>query len=334
MKYFFVFMVTLLLVVCVSPLSAQTEKSYGKQQTLEKRISQLEEEVDGLKRDVSFLRMPPAPETLILCGKPVPLIREDVRERFEREFYQFLENRGLLTIIIKRYAKFFSIVSDEINKANMPVDLIFLAMAESYLDPRVNSVANAGGLWQFMRETGKKEGLCVSDCIDERYSVTRSTKAALSYLRKLYDEFGDWLNAMAAYNSGETRMREAIANEYTQDFFDLIINPETDRYVLRIAALKEIVGNPEKYGLAVSKRDYYQPYSVVEFAVEAEKEVHTAVFAQAMELPYRTFREYNLHMRRYKLPAGVFRVYVPVEKKQTFMTKIKEVAGISILKEE
>ena len=105
---------------------------------------------------------------------------------------------------MKRYGKFFSVVSRELNKVNMPSDLIYLAIAESYLNPRA-SKANARGMWQFMKDTGKREGLSINDLIDERYSVTRSTASALQYLGGLHDEFGDWLVAMAAYNAGEAR---------------------------------------------------------------------------------------------------------------------------------
>ena len=93
----------------------------------------------------------------------------------------------------------------------MPPDLIYLGIAESYLNPRAVSKANAGGMWQFIKETGKREGLFINDSIDERYSVTRSTRSALGYLNKLHSEFGDWLVAMAAYNAGEARIREVDA---------------------------------------------------------------------------------------------------------------------------
>jgi membrane-bound lytic murein transglycosylase D len=294
-----------------------------KLQNTEKRISDLERDVASLRRELGYLKMPIVPDQISLCGSPIPLTNEDVREDFEREFYQFLENKGLLTILIKRYGKFFSVVSGELQRTNMPSDLIYLALVESYLNPRASSKANAGGIWQFIRDTGKREGLSITDQIDERYSVTRSTKSALVYLRKLRDEFGDWLVAMAAYNAGEGRLREAIANQNSRDFFQLFLPEETDRYIFRIAAMKEIVENPQKYGLPIEKSDYYRPYAVTEITLDVEKETHTAVLAQAMDLPYKIFREYNLHIRKYRLPRGTYHLYVPVEKKETFLRGIK-----------
>ena len=267
------------------------------------------------------------------AASSIPLEDGDIREDFEREFYQLIENKGLLTILVKRYGKFFSVVSGELNKTNMPSDLIYLAIAESYLNPRAVSKANAGGMWQFIKDTGKREGLCINDQIDERYSVTRSTASALQYLGRLHDEFGDWLVAMAAYNAGEARFREAIANQNTRDFFQLFLPEETNRYIYRIAAVKEIVGNPKKYGLPIQKEDYYRPYAVVEVTIKVEKETHTALLAQAMDLPYKSFREYNLHIRKYKLPRGVYHLYVPVEKRETFLKGIGSCPDVTLQQE-
>lgn len=306
-----------------TPALAQTEVSVKRFQNAEKKISDLEKEVAGLKKELGYLKIADPPDQLVLCDRPIPLVDDDVREDFEREFYQILEDRGLLTILVKRYNKFLNIFSEELNRANMPADLIYLAVAESYLNPRTVSSANAGGIWQFIRDTGKREGLSINDQIDERYTVVRSTKSALQYLRKLRDEFGDWFLAMAAYNSGEGRVREAIANQGTRDFFHLFLPQETDRYVFRVAAIKEIVGNPQKYGLSIERADYYRPYAVAEVIIEVDKETHTAVLAQAMDLPYKIFREYNLHIRKYRLPRGVHRLYIPVEKKETFLRGIR-----------
>jgi hypothetical protein len=333
MKYMGLFVAVLLLFT--APAWAESEAGQKKgPQTIERKLADLEKEVAGLKREIGYLKMPGLPEELSLCGRPIPLGNEDVREDFEREFYQFIENRGLLTILVKRYGKFFSVVSEELNRANMPGDLIYLAMAESYLNPRAVSKANAGGIWQFVKDTGKRQGLTITDQIDERYSIARSTRSALLYLRSLHDEFGDWFVAMAAYNAGEGRLREAIANQNTRDFFQLYLPEETGRYIYRIAAIKEIVENAGQYGLAIEKSDYYRPYAVAEVTIEVEQETHTAVLAQAMDLPYKTFRQYNLHIRKYRLPRGVYHLYVPVEKREAFLKGIKVCPGVTVQTEE
>jgi len=321
---------TAVLFLLVPQLGAQVEAPQKRPPMVEKKVADLEKEVAILKKEIGYLKLPPVPDQLTLCDKAIPLADADVREGFEREFYQLAENRGLLTILVKRYGKFFSVVSEELNRADMPSDLIYLAIAESYLNPRAVSKANAGGIWQFVRDTAKREGLSVGDVVDERYSVTRSTKTALAYLRKLHDEFGDWFVAMAAYNAGEIRLKEALANQNTTDFFDLYLPEETERYVFRIAAVKEIVGNPGKYGLPIERNDYYRPYEVTEITIELDRETHTALLAQAMDLPYKAFREYNLHIRKYRIPRGVYHLYVPTEKKETFLKNISACPGVTL----
>jgi hypothetical protein len=326
-------LLTILALFFASNLCAEPQTLQKRAPSLEKKVTDLEKEVEGLKSEMASMKMAPVPGRLFLCDREIPLSNEDVREAFEREFYQFLENRGLLIILVKRYGKFLNVVSEELDRATMPSDLIYLAIAESYLNPRAVSKASAGGLWQFIKDTGKREGLFINEQIDERYSVTRSTRCALSYLKKLHAEFGDWFLAMAAYNTGEARIRDAIQNQNTRDFFEMFLPEETDRYVYRVAALKEILANPRKYGLPLEKTDYYKPYAVVEVTVDLQRETHTAVLALAMDLPYRTFRNYNLHIRKYRLPKGVYHLCIPVEKKETFLKRIKMNQTIGIVKE-
>jgi membrane-bound lytic murein transglycosylase D len=300
---------------------------------LQKRLGLLEKKVADLEEEIEALRLPAPPEALSLCNKPIPLGRDDVRERFEREFYLILENRGLLTILAKRQSKFFSSLSDDLQRFRVPLDLIYLAVAESYLNPRVVSTAGAGGMWQFMKETGRREGLFVGDIVDERYAIPLSTNSALGYLRKLYGEFGDWFLVMAAYNCGEARVREAIASQNTRDFFDLFLPEETERYVMRIAAFKELLSSPGKYGLSPDKKDLYRPYSVCDVIINTTKDLHTALIAQAMDLPYKAFRDHNLHLRRYMLSRGSYHIFLPLEKKDIFLRRVRSVPGVSVEKD-
>jgi membrane-bound lytic murein transglycosylase D len=321
------------LLLTIAECYGQSDVRERKQQPAERRIADPEKEVAGPRKEVgllSLLTFPSPPESLTLCNKPIPIAVDDIRERFEREYYQMLEHRGLLTILVKRHAKYGPILSDEINRMNMPADLIYLALIESYLNPRAVSKANAGGMWQFIKETGKREGLNINDNTDERYSIIRSTRSALGYLKKLNDEFGDWLLVMAAYNCGEARIREAIANQTSRDFFELYLPEETDRYIYRIASVKEIITNTKKYGLTIDQRDFYKPFSVTEYVLEVKHDLHTATLAQAMDVSYKTFRELNLHLRKYSLPKGVYYLYVPSEKKEVFLRRVKDNANLSI----
>jgi len=217
---------------------------------------------------------------------------------------------------------------------SLPSDLIYLAIAESYLNPRVRSPANATGLWQFMKETGKNEGLYINDNIDERYNIKKTTRSALAHLKKLNGEFGDWLIAMAAYNAGAGRLREAIENQKTKDFFELFLPQETERYIFRIMALKEIVLNREAYGIKINEKDLYKPVLIYEVLIETDKEMHVSIISKCMDVPFKTFRDNNLHIMKYRLPRGLYSINVPREKIEIFLKRLKEFPHISVIREK
>jgi soluble lytic murein transglycosylase-like protein len=290
---------------------------------IEKRIGDLEKDVLRLDRQVNMYNLDALPDFLMLCDKKVPIFRDDVRERFERELFLILENKGLLTTIVKRYFKHLPMINEELQKQSLPSDLIFLAVAESYLNPRSVSSASAAGMWQFIKETGKREGLTINDDIDERYNVRKSTQSALTHLKRLYGESNDWFIAMASYNAGAARLKEVIENQNTRDFFDMFLPEETERYVFRIIVLKEIILNRGRYGIDISEQELYKPLMLTDVTLETEREIHSNILAQAMEVSYRTFRINNLHIRKYKMPKGSYRINIPVEKRSLFIKNLK-----------
>ena len=332
LEYFKCLLIVILFFIFALPAEAQVAQK--KSIPLEKKVSDLEAEVTKLKREIEIYNLDGLPDALVLCDKKIPLFRDDIRERFEREFFQFLENKGLLTIIIKRYFKYSSMINEETQKMGLPSDLIYLVITESYLNPRSLSKANAAGMWQFIKETGKREGLYISDNIDERYNMKKATKSALTHLKRLHGEFGNWLIAMAAYNAGAGRLREAIENQGTRDFFELYLPEETERYIFRILSLKEIVLNKERYGLNLSGKDLYKPILIHEVLLETDREIHTSILAKCMDMSYKTFRDYNLHIRKYRLPKGVYSINVPNEKQEIFLKKLKNYPYISINSEK
>jgi len=326
------FMVIIILLAVYTDAYAQVTQRKGVGSP-EKRIGDLEKDVMKLQHEVDIFNLDALPDNLTLCDKKIPIYREDVRERFEREFFQLLENRGQLTLIVKRYLKYLNTINEEIQKMALPSDLIYVAITESYLLPRSLSRANAAGIWQFIKETGKREGLYINDNLDERYNIKKSTRSALVHLKKLYGEFGDWLIAIAAYNAGPARLKEAMEHQGTRDFLDLYLPEETERYVFRILAVKEIILNRERYGIKIDEKELYKPLSLSEITLETDREIHTSILAKAMELPYRTFRIHNLQIRRYRLPKGTYRVNVPVEKKEIFLKHLKSYEYIEVVKE-
>lgn len=314
----------LVISIVFTGLSASAEGQKRPFVTPEKRISDLEKEVQLLRREVNPYSLDLLPESVIVIDKKVSIFRDDVRERFERELYSFLENRGIMLIVMKRYFKYYQTINEEIQRSGAHKDLMYLVIVESFLNPRAVSRAKAAGLWQFIQETGKREGLSITDHIDERFNIKKSTRSAIAHLKRLHSEFGDWFIAMAAYNAGAGRLKEVISNQGTKDFLEMYLPEETERYVFRIMALKEIIENREKYGFVLFERDLYRPLSIAEVTIEIHKEVHSNLLQACMGVSYKTFRDYNLHIRRYRIPVGTYHISMPSDKKEIFLKRIRE----------
>ena len=181
-------------------------------------------------------------------------------------FYMTNSARKFMSGSLNRKTAYDSLIYAQLDSAKMPRDLIFLALVESGFKLKAYSRAKASGMWQFIPETGKRYGLEVDYWVDMRRNPEMATKAALKYLNRLHDEFGDWLLAMAAYNCGEGRVRRLV-REMQQDstrdstlpitYWDLELPKETMRYVPRILAAMVIGHYPEQYEMTVEKT--YRP---------------------------------------------------------------------------
>lgn len=166
--------------------------------------------------------------------------------------------RDRFAVWLERKPKYEEMISEKLAEKNMPQDLIYLAMIESGFNPKAYSHAHAGGLWQFISETGQRYGLTVNKRLDERNHPTKATDAALAYLTDLHDRFGSWYLAAAAYNTGENRvgrlMREVTGKERGTDADYYRISSrlprETRDYVPMMIAAARISKDPVKYGFA------------------------------------------------------------------------------------
>ncbi len=157
---------------------------------------------------------------------------------------------------LDRKSTYEPMISAKLEQRDMPQDLIYLAMIESGFNPRAKSPAKAGGLWQFISETGQRYGLTVNKRVDERNVPAKATDAALSYLSDLYDRFGSWYLAAAAYNTGENRvariMRRVTGSEKGSDAdyyrISRLLPKETQDYVPMMIAAARISKHPARYG--------------------------------------------------------------------------------------
>ncbi len=153
---------------------------------------------------------------------------------------------------LARSGYYLPMMQKELEEAGLPLDLVYLSMIESGFNQRAYSRSHAVGLWQFMKGTGRQYDLAVDKYVDERRDAIKSTKAAVAYLKDLYDEFDDWYLAVAAYNGGPGTMRNAVRRAKSTDFWEIAqkksLRLETKRYVPKLIAAILIAKEPEKYG--------------------------------------------------------------------------------------
>lgn len=237
----------------------------------------------------------PIPAYMDFAGEPVPLNNPDIRERMDRELLVNTYWQSNMFLIIKRANKFFPLIEPLLAKYGLPDDFKYLAVAESGLD-NVKSSAGAAGFWQFLKGTGKEYGLEINDYVDERYNLELATKVAAEYLISSKEQFGSWTSAAAAYNAGNAGVNRQMERQDVTDYYDLLLNDETSRYIFRILAFKEILGNPEKYGFNFREKDLYSQVPTYSLMVDQPVE-DFAKFAKEKGINYKILKIHNPWLR-------------------------------------
>jgi len=166
-----------------------------------------------------------------------------LRIAIERNY--LIKQQALMATRVSESAPLIRFIGKELEKLRLPNWLIWLPLLESSYRSQVISSAGAAGLWQLMPDTAKRFGLVVSSVQDDRLQPAEATRAALQYLKWLQDYFkNDWALILAAYNSGEKRVRDAQSLAQATAYCDLKLPPETQRYVPRFLALVELMNHP------------------------------------------------------------------------------------------
>ncbi|WP_424195723.1 transglycosylase SLT domain-containing protein [Ampullimonas aquatilis] len=195
--------------------------------------------------------------------------------------------------MVERSSLYLYHVVDALEKRGMPTELALLPFIESAFNPQAFSSAKAAGMWQFIPSTGKDYNLAQNMFRDERRDVTASTNAALDYLNKLHDMFGDWHLALAAYNWGEGSVTRAIEKNrrlgLPTDYLSLNMPAETRNYVPKLQAVKNLIANPENYNIALPEIPNH-PYFV---SVDMKRDIDVAVAARLANMPVEEFKQLN-----------------------------------------
>ena len=215
---------------------------------------------------------------------------------------------------MKRAYRFFPVIEPILKRHNIPEDFKYLCVIESNL-MNVTSPAKAQGYWQFIKATGKKYGLEITEEIDMRNSLEAATEAACKFLKALYNQFGSWTLAAAAYNCGENGLQRQLNLQEVNNYYDLRLNSETARYVYRIMAMKLIMQNPQAYGFHLRNKDMYPqiPYRTVELSGQ---NVDLYKFAKDNNTTYKMLKEMNPWLISNKLTNKANKTYtvrLPIE---------------------
>jgi membrane-bound lytic murein transglycosylase D len=241
----------------------------------------------------------------------VPIVMDPSVQAHIRYFNTAIHDRFEQWLL--RLSRYRPLVDRIFTEFHLPSDLVYLSLVESGFNPYAYSRAKATGPWQFMKGTAKAYGLRVDNYVDERRDPIKSTVAAARYLRDLYDLFGAWPLAMAAYNAGEGKVMRALQKAQVESFSEIsktrLIRRETKEYVPRFMAATIIARNPDRYGFS---QESAEPHQFDEAIIT--RPVHFRAIANATGIPYEELRLLNPELRRDATPPGdeIYHLKVPV----------------------
>ncbi|MDI7260958.1 MAG: lytic transglycosylase domain-containing protein [Thermodesulfobacteriota bacterium] len=278
---------------------------------LEDSITKLQAEIAAMEERLKATQVRPPlhtfklPKEISLCGERIPLEDRNVWENLDREFIVTLDSEAQVLLWMKRARRYFPYIEKRLKERSLPDDLKYIAITESSLRPHAVSSSGAAGIWQFIPSTGEKYGMRRNKAIDERFDFFKATEGALTYLKNLYDEFGSWTLAMAAYNTGENRIRREIEFQKTKSYFYLDLSMETRRYVYKIAVAKIILSDPKRYGFNLDEREFYDPLQTDRVQIELKQSLPMMEVARAIGFYYKEIKEMNPHLPEDAIPPGI-----------------------------
>ncbi|MBI2345574.1 MAG: LysM peptidoglycan-binding domain-containing protein [Deltaproteobacteria bacterium] len=241
-------------------------------------------------------------------------------------------NRDRFERYLQRSGRYMSLFRQVLRQYGLPQDLVYVALIESGFSNRATSWASAAGTWQFIQSTGRRYGLGINTWIDQRRDPERAVDAAARYLRDLHREFGDWYLAMAGYNAGEGRVREAVARYGSKDFWELsapgtnVFRAETRDYVPKFLAAAIIAKAPEQFGFR--NVQYQAPWSYERARVDSQTDL-TPPGAHEIRLPIGTVKKFQVAFAKVPRDERVRMAYHEVGKHDT-LPRIARRYGVSV----
>lgn len=254
--------------------------------------------------------------------------------RITAQLNWYKSHQGYLNRVADRGVRYLHFIAEQIEARQLPGELAMLPIVESAFDPFAYSHGRASGVWQFIPATGRDFGLQQDWWHDGRRDIRAATEGALRYLNALQREFdGDWLLALAAYNSGAGTVRKAIRKNRRKgkptDFWSLSLPKETRAYVPKLIALAKLVKDPAKYGVELKPIDNKPYFAIVNTGGQIDLSQAAELADTSLEEIYRLNPEYN---RWATHPSGPHELLIPVDKKEIFEQQLASMPATSRVK--
>ena len=302
------------------PVESTWEQAYGEaQDTQENELSEISPENEA--NDEPQISAAPAPITDLWqrIREGYGLEQTPLHNKTQKQLSWFVKHPDYMARVVERARPYMHHIVTELEQRDMPLEIALLPVVESGFQPFAYSHGRAAGLWQFIPGTGKAYGLKQNWWYDGRRDVIESTRAALDYLQKLHNDFGDWQLALAAYNCGEGTVGRAIRRNKkagkATDFWSLDLPKETSAYVPKLMAVAHLIKHPDQYKLSLSPIDN-SPYLAI---VETGSQIDLALAAKLADTTTDEIYLLNPGFNRWATtPSGPHRLVVPIEKAEIF----------------
>ena len=309
-------------------------------------------ELAALQQGDGFAEQKSEPAPIDEANELTPAVDQNVKAKAEAEikvthsdlplmmtdqvagYINYFSNRGRGTVerALTRSGQYEDMIRRTLKAEGVPQDLIYLAQAESGFHPLAVSRAGARGMWQFMGSRAKGYGLERNWWLDERQDPEKATRAAAHHLKDLYNQFGDWYLAMAAYNSGPGTVQSAVKRTGYADFWELyrrnVLPKETRNYVPIIVAVTIMAKNPDQYGLASVVKEKPVPYD----SVKINYPIDLRLVAECVDASAADLQELNPSLLRLTTPKfqgqqndQQFELHLPAGSAERFQTAVTSI---------
>ncbi len=333
MKNFSLLLLALFVTGCQTSLVSNAQQPLQPQQLSNQQVAEASSElIKGLLENRCVFSQ----QELVATETPYKNLMSEIRVNLNLPYVKnnrvkvqqdwYARHPAYLERTFKRGSPFLYLIASEVEKRGLPMELALLPIVESAFDPFAYSHGRASGIWQFVPWTGRRYGMKQNWWYDGRRDVYAATLGALDYLTRLHKYFdGDWLLALAAYNSGEGNVSKAVKRNKKlgkpTDFWSLNLPKETRAYVPKLLALAELVRNPEKYQLQFKKIDN-SPFLR---RVSTGSQIDLALAADLAELSIEETYRYNAAFNRWATdPDGPHFLLLPINNAEIFEKNLKQ----------